>query len=659
MTVASTIDLLQEGVSLHRRGAVAEAAARYSEVLRRDPANADAHYYLGMLACQQQLFAEGAEHARQALANDPRHARAHVLLGRALSALGRNAEALACFDRAIASAPDLAPAHSHRADVLSDMGRTAEAVESYDRALALTPDAVEDWFNRGVALAALGRHQEALASFDRAIALHPGAAQPHLHRAKALSELRRQEAALQAVDSALAVERDLPDAWLGRGNILHGLKRSDDALAAYDRASTLKPDLAAAWLGRGNVLCERRQFADALSAYDRALAIEPDLAGAWLGRGNVFRELRRYDDALTAYDKALAFNSDFADAWYGRGNILFTMRRDLEALSCFDRAISLNKDFAEAYYANSLAKLVSGDYGEGWQQYEWRWRSRLTDASRRSFDQPLWLGDRDLANQTILIHAEQGFGDTIQFCRYLKLFDRQKCRIVFEVAAALLPLLRERREGIQIIARGDPLPDFDLHCPLMSLPLAFKTGLQTVPAEVPYLFVSEGKRKQWRDRLGARNRPRIGLAWSGNPQPDPGRSIRFGNLSPLLLDEVEWHALQKEVREEDRPHLGHARVADHSRQLADFSDTAALIAEMDLVISIDTAAAHLAGALGKEVWIMLPAHADFRWLRERQDCPWYPTARLFRQAEADAWGQVVNELAKQLTSRYSPSRQGR
>ena len=689
--VATAIDLLQEGLSLHRRGAVAEAAAHYSALLAAEPRHADAHYYLGLIACQQGRFAEGTERAHQALAVDPGHTRAYVLLGRALAALGHNEEALASFDRALALASDVAQVHGHRADTLSDLGRHGEAVEAYDRALVVAPDRADDWFNRGVALATLRRHREAVASFERANALRPGDAQIHLHRAKALLELRHHQAALDAVDAVLAIDPSLADAWLGRGNILHGLKRSHDALAAYERALTFKPDLAAAWSGRGNVLCEVEQFEAALSAYGRALAIEPTLSNAWLGRGNVFfqrqqhnfetkqyddaaaayeralalqpdsvaawhgrgnvlREIKRDDDALAAYDKALALDPGFTDAWHGRGNALYAMRRDAEALSCFDKAISLNKDFAQAYYGKSLVKLTLGDYEEGWKLYEWRWRSQLANSPKRDFGRPLWLGDRNIENKTILIHAEQGLGDTIQFYRYLRLFDPQTCRIVFEVPPALLSLLREQNQEMQIIARGDSLPDFDLQCPLMSLPLAFRTTLRTVPAEVRYLFASEEKREKWRARLGEKSKARVGLAWSGNLHPDPARSIPLGKLLPLLSEEVEWHSLQKEVCEEDREHLVRTgRVVEHS---ADFSNTAALISEMDLVISIDTAAAHLAGALGKEVWIMLPYHADFRWLRDRHDCPWYPTAKLFRQTKNNEWGDVIDEVAEQLRRQH-------
>ena len=356
---SSTKDLLQEALALHQRGSVVEAAARYAEVLRADPGNADAHYYLGMMCCQHGRFAEGIEHAHKSLARNPRHARAHVLLGRALSAQGRREEALASFERATTLEPDLAQAHGHRADILSDLKRTAEAIESYDRALALVPDAVEDWFNRGVALIAVGRRNDAIASFDRAIAGNPSFAQAQLLRAKTLLDLRRHQEALEAVGKLIATEPNLSDAWLARGGILSELKRYDDAFAAYDKALALNPDLAGAWLGRGNILRELKRYDDAFAAYDKALALNPDLGGAWLGHGNVFTDLKRYDDALAAYDKALVLSPDLAEAWLGRGQVFTDLKRYDDAFAAYDEALALSPDLAKAWLGrgNVFAEL--------------------------------------------------------------------------------------------------------------------------------------------------------------------------------------------------------------------------------------------------------------------------------------------------------------
>ncbi len=404
MAVSSTAALLEEGLALHRRGAVAEAAARYSEVLQADPHNADAYYYLGLISCQAGRFGEGAALARKALASDACHANAHALLGRALSALGQHDQAIESFQRAIAIAPDLAPAHSHLADILSDLGRKAEAIDSYDRALALAPDCVEDWFNRGLALHAAGRREEALTSFERAIAGRGNFAQAHLEHASVLWRLHRHEEALESVNRALALDSGLAEAWHSRGNILHDLRQYDEALAAYDKAlvrkadlaeafcsrgNTLracelyedallaydkalafKPDLAAAWLGRGNVFFQLKKYEEASAAYDKALNLEPDLAAAWLGRGAFFSNLKKHDESLVAYDRALALKPDLAEAWLGRGRILLNLKKHEESLAAYDRALALKPDLTEAWLGRGAVFSNLKKYGEALAAYD-------------------------------------------------------------------------------------------------------------------------------------------------------------------------------------------------------------------------------------------------------------------------------------------------
>jgi protein O-GlcNAc transferase len=383
MAFSSTADLLEEARALHRRGALVDAAARYAEVLRRDPDNSDAYYYLGMMACQDGRFADGAELAHKSLANNPRSARAQVLLGRALSALGRLQEALPWFERAIALEPELAQAHASRADTLSDLGRTVEAVESYDRALHLAPDTVEDWFNRGLALCALRRLEEAVVSFDRVIERRPNLVRARLQRSKVLSDLQRHREALADLDETLRIEPHLAEAWFGRatilkelkrydesisaceralaidpryadatlcrGNVLFLLERYDEALVACDRALALKPDSAEALYGRGSILFTRKKYQEALAAYDKALQIRPDFAEASIGRANVFVEQKQYDEALAAYDRAATLRPNLAEAWAGRGNVLAELQRYDDAMAGCEWAISLKPDLAEAW----------------------------------------------------------------------------------------------------------------------------------------------------------------------------------------------------------------------------------------------------------------------------------------------------------------------
>jgi protein O-GlcNAc transferase len=404
MTASSAAGLLEQALALQRRGALADAAARYAEVLDADPNNSDAHYYLGLMSCQQGRFAEGIDLARKSLASDPRNARAQVLLGRALAAIGRHQEALVCFDQVIALSPDFAQAHSSRADLLADLGRATAAIEGYDRALHLAPDAAEDWFNRAVALCMLGRMEDAIASLDAAIQRRPNVAQVHLLRSKILADLGRYDEALVSLDETLRVEPRSAEAWLGkasllkelkrygesldasnnalamrsdyaeaflcRGNVMFVLQRYDEALAACDQALALKPDLAEAWFGRGAVLFTRKQRESALEAYMKALELRRDYAEAAVGCGNVFMEMKEYEKSLAAYDQALSLRRDFAEAWAGRGIASVELQRHEEALAACDRALALNADLSEAWLGRGNAYFAHKDYQNALRAYQ-------------------------------------------------------------------------------------------------------------------------------------------------------------------------------------------------------------------------------------------------------------------------------------------------
>jgi len=462
-------------------------------------------------------------------------------------------------------------------------------------------------------------------------------------------QTKNHQRAVDLIGKAIELFPKNATLYSNRGLALQELKQLDAAVASYDKAIALKADYAEAYSNRGVALKELKRYDEAFVAYDKAIVLKPDLENAWLGRGNVFYDLKRYDEAFAAYDKAIALKPDLENAWLGRGNVFYSLNRDEEALTCYDKAISLKKDLPDGYRDKSLLKLSLGEYEEGWQLYEWRWKVKHVTSPVRNFSQPLWLGNDSIVGKTILIHSEQGFGDTIQFFRYLSKLKTLGCKIIFETQTQLAPLIKAQRDNCKIIGQGETLPSFDVHCPLLSLPLAFKTTLETIPAQVPYLFPPPEKLELWRTKLGTKSKPRVGLVWSGKLLPDFRRSIPLDSLLLIIDEKAEWHSLQKDVRESDRNSLNSSlTIIDHAPSLNDFSDTAALIAEMDLVISIDTAVAHLAGALGKPVWILLPFHPDFRWLRDREDSPWYPTARLFRQTQDGEWRSVIDRVFQEL-----------
>ena len=541
---------------------------------------------------------------------------------------------------------DLEQAVSYQRQGLFD-----EAEKTYARVVKKNPEYFDALHFYGLFKYQQGRHHDALKLVGKATKINPRSANTLNSLGVILAHLDRHIEALASFDATLKLEPHHVEALSNRCNSLNELGRFEDTIDSSNRAIAINPKYAEVYIPRGAALISCKRYTEALESYDQSLKLNPSLVMAWLGRGNVFFDLKRYDEAFAAYDKALTIKPDLENAWLGRGTVFFSLNRDEEALKCYDKAIALKKDLPEGYWNKSLVKLSLGEYEEGWQLYEWRWKSRSFTSPVRNFSQRQWLGNDSIVGKTILIHSEQGFGDTIQFFRYLSKLKTLGCKIIFETQTQLVPLIKAQRYNCQIIGQGETLPSFDVHCPLLSLPLAFKTTLETIPASIPYLFSSAEKLELWRTKLGRKNKFRIGLAWSGNQNfwNDIRRSIAFELLRPIMSVNGEWYSLQKDVRGSDNNSLKSTpNIIDHTQCLNDFSDTAALISELDLVISVDTAVAHLTGALGKPVWILLPFHPDFRWLRDREDSPWYPTARLFRQTQDGEWRSVIDRVFQEL-----------
>jgi Tfp pilus assembly protein PilF len=432
---------------------------------------------------------------------------------------------------------------------------------------------------------------------------------------------------------------------------LYTSRRFDEALAVYDAGLRIAPDDPALRNGRGVALLELRRPAEARDDFERALAADPDCLDALGNLGNALLKLNRPEEALAAYDCALKIVPDNAQLLTNRAVALRRLDRPQEALISAARALAEKPDFAQARFVASVARLTLGDFARGWRGYEARWGVGALASQRRNFAAPLWLGAVPLAGTTILLHAEQGYGDTIQFARYAPLVAARGATVVLEVQRELKRLCASLPGVAQVVARGEELPSFDCHCPLLSLPLAFATDATNIPAGIPYLAPALDEVVAWRSRL-PQGRPIIGLAWSGERvhDNDLNRSMTLATLAPLLdLPDVQFVSLQRDVREADAPLLAQRTdVVSIGQQFADFADTAAAVAALDAVIAVDTAVAHLAGAMGRPLLLLLPFAADFRWLRERSDSPWYPTARLFRQPRFGDWARVVEAVRTEL-----------
>ena len=551
-----------------------------------------------------------------------------------------------------------AAVHLHRRGLL------AQADTLYRDILRTSPEHSDALHLSGVIAAQANDPATAVGLIRRALAIDPGNAAAHGNLGSALYALRDLNGALASYDRAIAIDPQQVAAWFHRARVLHEQACLEAALASYDQAIALQADLADGHSNRGNVLYDLKRPHAALLSYDRAISIEPDHADAHLNRGNVLRELDRYDAALSSYDRAIAIKPDYAEAHFNRGVALNELKLVTAACASYDRALAINGGYAEARFNRSLARLMTGDFAGGWSEHEWRWQNRYGSniRERRNFSQPIWLGEDSIAGQTILLYSEQGYGDTLQFCRYAALVAERGARVILEAPGPLIGLLARVPGVSQVIAKGSELPDFDRHCPLMSLPLAFKTRLDTIPGSAPYLYSDPAKVAHWRARLGEKTKPRIGLMWNGSEiQPnDRNRSMRLADLLPRLPEQFQYVSLQKNVRQADHDLLAaNPCIADFAGELHDFSDTAALCECMDVVLSVCTSVAHLSAALGRTTWILLSFAADWRWLLDRVDSPWYPSVTLYRQETRGDWGPVIARVSADLVVKFAALPQGR
>ena len=542
-----------------------------------------------------------------------------------------------------------------RGNELYRLGRMSEALASLEAALAVQPKHPGALLSRGATQFQLRRFEAALQSFDRLLALQPKSSAALYNRGTALFALERWSDALHSYDRALALKPDYADVWVNRGMTLQRLQRHAEALASFNQALVHQPRHVEGLNNRGTALQSMNQHVEALASFDRAIALRPDNADALNNRGNSLDALDRPLEAVASIDRALELRPDFAMAWNNRSVTLRNLNRLEEALESVDCALTLQPGYSDAHWNRSLILLLRGDFAAGWVEYEWRLQMPSLGYVPRPFAQPRWSGTESLTEKTILVYAEQGLGDTIQFCRYAKLLAERGARVVLEVQRPLRSLFAGLAGVDMLLSPGDALPTFDFYSPLLSLPLAFGTDMNSVPAPRNYLAADPARVAAWRSRLEMPGRSattrRIGLVWAGNPTltQDRHRSVPLEALLSLAAPGLQFCSLQKDLRPGDRELLStRPEILHFGDDLDDFADTAALIECLDLVISVDTAVAHLAGALGKPVWILQRYSPDFRWLLEREDSPWYPSARLFRQPQRGDWRSVISAIAEQL-----------
>lgn len=619
MTHLDAAQSIQAALQHHRAGGFAEAEKLYRQVLAAQPEQTDALHLLGVLLGQTGRTQAGIELLGRACDLCPDYAAMFLSLGNLLRDAGRPEQAIAAYVRALRLHPAGGEAHNNLGNVLIDQNRFAEAADAYRAAVRLNPKLDRAWSNLGVALRAMGQFSEAADALRRAIELDP--------------------------NSSIAYDN--------LGIVLREIGEIDASLEAHVQSLALQPNSSAAHNNMSVTLRIKKRWDESLAACQKALALDPHNAEAFNNLGVTLAEVGRTDDAIAAYRKAIELRPGFGAAWTNLGVSLGDAGLFAQSLAACQMAVDVEPASASARFNLGVILLKLGQFERGWVEYERRWECRGLFPPNR-FTQPRWDG-RALSGQTVFLHADQGLGDTMQFIRYVPLIRARGGRVLFECAAPLLRLL-VGFPGIETVyAQGRTPPEFDFHCPLGSLPAVFSTRAESIPVEVPYLRARPRLVNDWRGKLAPfEGQLKVGLVWAGRGahKNDRNRSLPLARLAPLAAEGITFFSLQKgeASAQADDPPPG-MRLIDFTAELFDLADSAGLIENLDLVISVDTAVAHLAGAMGKTIWTLLPVNPDWRWLLERDDSPWYPTMRLFRQGPREQWDDVVERLRGALVER--------
>ena len=570
---------------------------------------------------------------------------------------GRHLDAQICCQQALV-------ADSSHADALHLMGLLSFQAEQYDHAVEWIARAIrqnpkpEYLSNLGRTLRRQGRNDEALKVFDKAAQLKPEDAELWTSLGKTLVDLGRPADALLSFQHALKLAPRHRDAAYLSGVLLCELKRHGEALGHFDLCVELQPDDASMRLKRALVLIDLKRFEEALADYRRAHTLDPGNADTCNNVGHVLAQLRRYEETLEWFDKAIELRPEFNTALTNKAASLCQLRHYHEALEIYRHLISLDPNNALAELGLAHLGLATGNFEAGWAGYEARLKLSHRSSYYPKFSQPMWHGRESVEGKTILIYADEGLGDSIQFARYIPMLAARGAQIILVVQEPARVLLSGIPGVSQCLPKTiDQFPAFDFHCAISSLPLAFSTRLETIPPGVKYLPApAESRVQAWEDRLGPHNKLRVGLVWSGNPkhENDFNRSIPLRTLTRILDTDATFVSLQKDPRPGDKAALlERTDIVDMTEHLADFSETAALVNCLDLIVTVDTSVAHLAAALGRPTWILLPYSPDYRWLLDRDDSPWYPSVRLFRQTETREYGTVLDRVRDELQALIS------
>jgi len=620
------VETMENAVQRHKDGHLWQAEQLYQLVLQHNPNNPVALHSLGVIAHQKGNHDAAVELIGKAIANNPQIPQFHNTLGLVFEILGKYEEAVATYQQAVSVKPDYAEAYHNMAVALQSQAQYSAAVEKCKQAVSLKPDYAEAYNTIGFCLEKQEQYTEAIKYYKKAVQFKP----------------------------------DFVEAYNHLGVVLNAQNRSAEAIGNYKQAIQLDPDYAEVYNNLGIAQKDQEQFAEAIANFEQAIRLEPDFAEAYYNLANSLRDEAQSAGAIENYRQAVHFKPDFAEAYNHLGGVLNAKSEYVEviendkAIENYRRALQIKPNFAEAHWNLSLALLRSGKFAEGWKEYEWRLNPTLKmTVYPHSYETPRWDGSC-FKGKRLIVHCEQGLGDTLHFIRYLPMVKARGGMVILEIRKPLYRLLKNF-PGIDELAEASfdnkPAVNFDHHVSLMDLPKIFATTLATIPAEVPYIHACPTKAEHWRNKLAGPDL-KVGVVWAGSPTHgnDRYRSCTLKHFAPLTeVDDVRLYGLQKGKAAEQVEELAdEMAITNLGTEFEDFTDTAAAIENLDLVISVDTSVLHLAGAMGKPAWALLPFSPDWRWMLNRQDSPWYPTMKLFRQKKWGQWEPVFQDVAKEL-----------
>jgi tetratricopeptide (TPR) repeat protein len=638
-----------------------EAVDNFKKAILIKPNYPEAYFNLGNTLQSLSLFDEAQENYKMAIKLNPNYPDAQNNLGLLLDKGNLVDLALNHFNKAIDLKINNAIFHNNRAKILYRRDFFHEAMLDFQKAIAINPSYSEAYSNLGNALNKIGRLEDALVQYTKAIELDPSNASSYSNRGATFITLEQIDHAKSDIEKALELDQNHVDALSNYGIVLKDLRLFDAALSFFEKAIAIKPDFAEAYNNRGLVLQKLNRLDEALISFDNAISLKPDFAEAYNNKGGTLLVLFQLSEAIICVQKAIELKSEYYDAFINLASIFNELHDDSQAISYYEKASELEPNNPLSSFNYGVFKLSRGDFKAGWKGYESRWNADKDNFQYKfKSSQPYWLGQNSLTGKTIILYYEQGLGDTIQFCRYASMVAKLGAEVILIVQPQLEELLKNLEGVSQVISENkiDALPVHDYFSSLASLPLAFNTLINTVPNFTPYIDVNDTKVNEWSLRLGAKSAPRIGLVWSSFSafQFDRKRSMTLSQLlNALPQTGFEYICLQKEIKSEEMDILKKSRISFYGNELNDFTDTASLISNLDLVISTCTSVPHLAGALGKKTWMMLSHVPDWRWLLDRNDSPWYPSMKLFRQRQRDDWSGLTDEIRANLIKEFYSS----